>query len=192
MHYAEYILIGIGGVLLLLLLWIIALSGGDGHRLSVAFRGFVRALREPGFAQKVESLLTKAEPGQKRFSAEPIRLLAVLQQKGRLVDFLMEDIRTATPDQIAAAVRDIHPQCQETLKKHVALAPVLARPEGETVDIPAGYDPSAVRLVGNVSGQPPFRGSLQHAGWRVTEINLPPVPEGLDETVLMPAEVEIP
>jgi hypothetical protein len=58
--------------------------------------------------------------------------------------------------------------------------------------VPAGFDPSALRLVGNVTGEPPFRGTLQHHGWRVQEIHLAPPPEGQDPMVLMPAEVELP
>jgi hypothetical protein len=33
---------------------------------------------------------------------------------------------------------------------------------------------------------------LLHSGWRVLEIKLPPLPEGQDDLVLMPAEVELP
>jgi hypothetical protein len=96
------------------------------------------------------------------------------------------------PDaQIGAAVRDIHRKCQAALKEHLVLDPVMAQQEGATVEVPAGFDPSAIRIIGNVTGQPPFRGVLQHHGWRVRAIKLAPPPEGQDEMVLMPAEVEI-
>jgi hypothetical protein len=78
------------------------------------------------------------------------------------------------------------------LKEHLVLAPVLPQAEGSTVDVPAGFDPSAIRLTGNVTGEPPFRGTLQHHGWRVQEIKLAPLPQGQDDLVLMPAEVELP
>ncbi len=45
---------------------------------------------------------------------------------------------------------------------------------------------------GNVTGEPPFQGTLIHAGWRVKEIKVPTPPEGQDEFVLQPAEVELP
>jgi hypothetical protein len=48
-----------------------------------------------------------------------------------------------------------------------------------------------VRLTGNVTGQPPFTGTLQHHGWRVKEIRLAPPAAGQDEFVLTPAEVEL-
>ena len=53
-------------------------------------------------------------------------------------------------------------------------------------------DPSAIRLTGNVTGQPPFKGTLQHHGWRVKQIKLAKPPEGQDEFVVQPAEVELP
>jgi hypothetical protein len=118
--------------------------------------------------------------------------LALLQREGRLLDFLLEDIQSYSEAQIGAAVRDIHRQCRVALKEHLDLQPVLSQQEGSTVEIPSGFDPSAVRLTGNVTGQPPFRGTLQHHGWRVKEIKLAPPPEGQDEFVLMPAEVELP
>ena len=71
------------------------------------------------------------------------------------------------------------------------LEPVLGQSEGDQVTVPAGFDPSAIRLVGNVSGQPPFTGTLQHAGWKVRAASLPKPADGQDEFVLMPAEVEL-
>jgi delta 1-pyrroline-5-carboxylate dehydrogenase len=58
-------------------------------------------------------------------------------------------------------------------------------------DVAAGFDAAAVRLTGNVVGQPPFTGTLTHRGWRVTEIRLPRLAEGHDVRVLAPAEVEL-
>ena len=89
-------------------------------------------------------------------------------------------------------MRDIHNNCRKALQDHLVLEPVLKESEGATVQVPAGFDPSAVRLTGNVTGQPPFRGTLQHHGWRVKELKLAPPPAGQDEFVLQPAEVELP
>jgi Domain of unknown function (DUF2760) len=102
----------------------------------------------------------------------------------------MESLSAYDDQQIGASVRDIQSKSQATIRKHLTLEPVMAQEEGSRVTVPAGFDPSAVRLVGNVSGQPPFHGTLQHAGWRVKAVNLPK-PEGQDEFVLMPAEVEL-
>lgn len=180
-------------VLAVYLLTLLLVARGDVRRIRLALRCELRVLRDPSFAAKVESLLAPPKPeAPPKPSGAPLRLLALLQREGRLLDFLLEEIQSYPDAQIGAAVRDIHRQCQIALKEHLDLQPILAQPEGSAVEIPSGFDPSAVRLTGNVTGQPPFRGTLQHHGWRVKEIKLAPPPAGQDEFVLMPAEVELP
>lgn len=171
-------------------LFILILAGGDINRIKQTIRASFRMLRDVEFAAKVQALLKPPPPPKP--SGAPIRILALLQREGRLVDFLLEDVSAYTNEQIGAAVRDIHRKCRTTLKEHLIMVPVLPQAEGDTVAVPAGFDPSAIQLTGNVSGQPPFRGALRHHGWRVQEIKLAPAPEGQDEFVLQPAEVELP
>src|SRR5579885_1298042 len=192
----DRILVIVVAVVVLLALEIIVLivaAGGDFGKLGLAWLALRRAARDPDFAAKLTTMLeptTAQAPA--RPSGVPLRLLALLQREGRLLDFLMEDIHSYPDAQIGAAVRDIHRQCQAAVHEHLDLQPVIDKPEGSAVEVSAGFDPSAIRLVGNVTGQPPFRGTLQHHGWRVKDINLAPPPEGQDELVLMPAEVELP
>ncbi|HEV8059334.1 MAG TPA: DUF2760 domain-containing protein [Gemmataceae bacterium] len=145
------------------------------------------------FAKRVAGLFgTPAEEEKaKKPTAEPLRLLALLQREGRLVDFLLEDIQNYDDAQVGAAVRDIQQKCQTALREHVVMQPVLNKTEGEVVEIPAGFDPSAIRLTGNLTGKPPFRGVLRHHGWRVQKLDLAPPPSGQDEFVVSPAEVEL-
>jgi hypothetical protein len=189
------VLLTILGVIVVRLLLAFVLAGFETHRVGLAVRTSWRALRDPEFGAKVEPLLAPPEPKKEeppRPDARPLRFLTLLQREGRLVDFLLEDIQGYADAQVGAAVRDIHRQCQHALKEHLVLEPVLPQGEGATVQVPAGFDPSAVRLTGNVTGEPPFQGTLQHHGWRVKDIKLAPPPEGQDEMVLMPAEVELP
>jgi hypothetical protein len=183
------------GVLVVYLFAIFFLSGGNLGRVRLAMRCEWRALRDPDFGRKVEQILNPP-PSQPvtppKPSGAPLRLLTLLQREGRLLDFLMEDVKDYTDEQIGAAVRDIHEKCQAALREHLVLQPVLSQPEGETVDVTSGFDPAAIRLTGNVTGQPPFRGTLRHPGWRVREIRLAPPPEGQDEFIVAPAEVELP
>ena len=120
-----------------------------------------------------------------------IQLLAILQRDGRLVDFLLEPIDGYSDAQIGAAVRDIHKGCRKTLEEYLRIEPVRAEHEESAIEVPAGFDPSAIRLVGNVAGQPPFRGTLRHRGWRTREVKLPAMPTAADPSVIAPAEVEI-
>jgi len=168
-------------------------SGFSFKKIALGMRSEWRVLRDPEFARKVSALSMPpetAEPGRKPSTA-PLRLLEILQRKGRLLDFLMEDIQPYEDAQICATVRKTHRECQAALKEHLTLEPVLASLEGEEVEIPVGFDPAAVKLTGNVTGQPPFRGTVKHQGWRAKELKLSPVPEGQDACVLMPAEVEL-
>ncbi len=164
------------------------------------FRGLevaTRSHRDPAVKAKVDAVLAGgavAAPGPvapPKPTGEPLRLLALLQAEARLVDFLLEDVAGASDTQLGAAVRDIHRKSQAVLKEHLTVGPVLAGAEGERVTVPAGFDPSAVRVVGNVTGAPPFTGELQHPGWRVTELKLPAVAAGADGFVLQPAEVVV-
>lgn len=120
-----------------------------------------------------------------------VQILSVLQREGRLLDFLFEDIDSYADAQIGAAVRDIHRSCKKALKEHMSIAPIRPEPDEAVVRIPAGHDASQVRLVGNVTGRPPFEGTLRHHGWRTTRIQLSDTPAGHDPSVIAPAEVEI-
>jgi hypothetical protein len=191
----QIILLTIIGFIVLRVLFVFILAGGDIRRIGLAFRSSWRILRDSTLAARVAPLLTPpAAPEAKpqRPSGVPLRMLALLQREGRLLDFLQEDIQGYPDDQVGAAVRDIHRQCHAALKEHLVLEAILGQSEGETVEVPAGFDPSAIQLTGNVTGQPPFRGTLRHHGWQAKEIKLAPPPAGQDELVLQPAEVELP
>lgn len=120
-----------------------------------------------------------------------VQILSILQKKGRLIDFLEEDISGYQDNQIGAAVRNIHKGCREALAEYIALKPVMKETEGALVAVEKGFDPSAVRLTGNVVGAPPFKGKLTHSGWRVIKTNLPSIPQNQDTSIIEPAEVEL-
>ena len=125
-------------------------------------------------------------------SATALQLLALLQAEGRLIDFLEEDIDLYGDAQVGAAVRSIHAGCRNALHERMRIERISSAEDGTEIEIPAGYDPATIRLTGNVHGQPPFRGTLQHGGWRAANIKLPQPAADLDASVLAPAEVEIP
>jgi hypothetical protein len=135
--------------------------------------------------------LAEAAPAEDS-SDRAVQLLALLQRDGRLVDFLGEDLTPYQDAQVGAAVREVHANCRKALEQYVVLEPVLAGEEDRPVTVQEGFDPAAVRLVGNVTGHPPLRGLLRHRGWRVAKINLPSLPpKGTGRAVVAPAEVEI-
>ena len=161
------------------------------------FAGRVAALRAPLSAPRSELEVRGTPPGTpaalqagQPARAEPaLRLLANLQREGRLVDFLEEEIAAFPDAQIGAAARAVHAGCRKALRQIFKLAPVRLEAEGGAVVIPSGFDANAVRLTGNVVGDPPFRGILRHHGWRVSETRLPS--GSGDPAVVAPAEVEL-
>ncbi len=120
-----------------------------------------------------------------------LALLALFQREGRLVDFLRESLDDYEDSDIGAAVRDIHRGASKVLDDYLTIEPVMPGDEDDAVTVPKGFDPGEVRLIGEVSGDPPFKGALRHHGWRVAATRLPKLSDGVDRRVLAPAEVEI-
>ena len=121
-----------------------------------------------------------------------LSLLALLQREGRFVDFVRDSVDGASDAEIGAAAREVHRGCRKVLDQHLSFEPVMPAAEEEKVTVPKGFDPSEVRLIGEAKGEPPFKGTLRHHGWRVVDAKLPTLAEGIDRTVIAPAEVELP
>ena len=156
------------------------------RRAFIAFSSFRRALKDPGFAHAVATLAAgesghpaarpappAAVPLAKTAPDSALLLLGLLQKEGRLVDFLHEDIKSYSDQEVGAAARIVHQGCQRVLQEHLKIAPVRDEPEGSRITLERGFDASAIRPTGNVVGDPPFTGALVHRGWRVVETRLP-------------------
>jgi hypothetical protein len=149
--------------------------------------------------EPLDPALATTMPSVEKAAARPVddgargavQLLAILQREGRLLDFLQEEIDAYSDAQIGAAVRDIHRGCRKALAEHAPLEPVLAEAENAAVRVDAGFDPSRIRLTGNIVGEPPFTGTLKHHGWRAAKVVLPEATGSADPTVVAPAEVEL-
>jgi hypothetical protein len=185
-------------LLAVVIIWVaymLASGGGSLGRYAQSRRLAGRWLRDPDFAAKVDALSQPPKPPKPpeppKPNPDPIRFLTLLQRDGRLIDFLLEDVTAASDGDLGAGVREIHRLCQKALSEHLVLEPVLPQEENTPVEVPVGFDPSAIRLTGAVTGAPPFRGTLKHRGWRVKEIRLGPLAEGQDHFVVQPAEVEV-
>ena len=150
-----------------------------------------KQIKAPPIQQPVPREPEKPATAPSAIDEKAVQILSILQKKGRLIDFLQEDISGYQDSQIGAAVRNIHKGCREALAEYIALKPVMKEAEGALVAVEKGFDPSAVRLTGNVVGTPPFKGKLTHSGWRVIKTNLPPIPQNQDTSIIEPAEVEL-
>jgi hypothetical protein len=151
---------------------------------------------------KTETKAEAARPAAKEPERKPaslahhhrdgaLALLALLQREGRFVDFVRESVDGATDAEIGAAAREVHRGCRKVLDQYLSFEPVMPGAEEEKVSVPKGFDPAEVRLIGEAKGEPPFRGTLRHHGWRVVDAKLPVLADGIDRTVIAPAEVEL-
>ena len=178
-------------------------------RLALAFVAFFRTLGNREFASGVQLLSEGAEPSAPSDQPPPtpaetpaprlvqpdaasaLQLLGLLQQEGRFVDFLQEDVSAYSDQEIGGAARVVHEGCRRALGEHVEVVPVRTETEGAKLTLQEGFNAAEVRLTGNVVGQPPFSGTLVHRGWRVENVRLPKLVEGHEVRVLAPAEVEL-
>jgi hypothetical protein len=183
---------------------------GFWQRIALAFRSFFSVLFHGDIPNNMAQKPVKPTGPQGPADAEPsarrlkdverpasevfdraVQMLALLQRDGRLVDFLAEDISVYPDVHLGAAVRTIHESCRQVLDRYVKLEPILNSAEDQPVTVQPGFDPAAIKLIGNVAGEPPVRGVLRHKGWRVKEVNLPPLPQSAGRMVVAPAEVEL-
>ena len=133
----------------------------------------------------------RVEPSQ---TGEALILLSLLQEKGRFLDYLMEDITAFNDAQVAAASRVVHQGCVAVIKECLALSPAHSGQEGERVTVEKAADPYQYRLLGKVQGEPPYSGVVVHRGWKTTRIALPRFTRPVDPTgqnIITPVEVEV-
>ena len=149
---------------------------------------------EPAKAEKEKP---RPEPEKPRANVAQLHregslaLLALLQREGRFVDFVRDSVEGASDADIGAAAREVHRACRKVLDQYLTFEPVMPGDEGSQVTVPKGFDPAEVRLSGEARGEPPFKGTLRHHGWRVVDAKLPTLADGVDRTVIAPAEVEL-
>jgi hypothetical protein len=165
------------------------------------------AAREKEAQAEVERLKTGLKEAQARISAvsltprsenaeaEIVGLISLLQEKGRLLDFLMDDITAYSTEQVGAAARVVHQGCSSVLKEYFDITQVYSGKEGDPITLEQGFSANQYRVVGRVQNQPPYKGKVLHRGWKTEKIKLPKLMQADSRAVLpavlAPAEVEL-
>ncbi|MBT8340229.1 MAG: DUF2760 domain-containing protein [Desulfatitalea sp.] len=137
---------------------------------------------------------SETEAGRQRCETDQrtyLHLITVLQNEGRLLDFFAEDLDQYADDQIGAAVRSIHDNCKKAIRQTIDPQSVLTGSEGDEVTVEADFDPNALKLVGNVTGKPPFKGIVRHRGWRAGKLDIPTFSGRKNAGIIASAEVEV-
>ena len=173
-------------LLLTIIMWLVVRAGVG---------GLFKEVGAPPLPEKDQAKAKKDAVDQRMAQERKRRMflhfLSVLQREGRLLDFFGEDLSLYEDEQIGAAVRSIHEDCRAAVDKYIAPVPVIDQEEGEVIEIDPGFDPNAVKLTGNVAGNPPFKGILRHRGWKAGKKEVPRLSDVLDSGIIVPAEVEI-
>jgi hypothetical protein len=135
-----------------------------------------------------------AAPPQPASNDQAVMLLSLLQEKGRFVDFVMEDVSAYSNEQVGAAARVIHQGCSELVRECFDPKPVVSLAENETITVPVNFKATEYKLTGKVVGQAPYSGTLVHKGWKASRVKLPRLSGALadpEAPVILPAEVEL-
>lgn len=126
---------------------------------------------------------------------DAVQLLALLQQKGRFLDFVMDDVTKYPDAQIGAAARVVHQGCAHVVREYFDIQPVADGAEGGTVVLERNYDHHKFRLVGRVTGEAPYQGRIVHRGWLTASVRLPERVRAAADVksydVIAPAEIEV-
>lgn len=140
-------------------------------------------------------VLPSAVSRDERAKHELTAFLGMLQEKGRLVDFVMEDLNAQPDARVGQVARVVHKGCREVILKAFAPEPAEGSvAEGEALSLVEGFSPERYRLIGSGSGGAP-KGKLVHRGWVAGKVALPefskdPVESGAGY-VIAPAEIEV-
>lgn len=173
-----------------LILWgILKLSAASLFGTAVSMPAGPKARERGESAKKKDHVEKRLE--QERQKRLFLHFISVLQREGRLLDFFAEELSVYDDEQIGAAVRSIQEDCRKSVNKYLAPVPVIDKEEGDVVDVDLGFDPNAIKLTGNVSGEPPFRGVLRHRGWKAAKNEVPKLSDVQDSSIIAPAEVEV-
>lgn len=134
-------------------------------------------------------------PTSDESDAAVVQFLARLQEKGRLVDFIMDDIAAYDNESVGAAARIVHQGCCEVLHDCFTIEAIHEGEEMEAVSLADTYDSNSYRLIGKVPDSAPYNGLVLHRGWKTTQVKLPQLANTTDNpalrAVIAPAEVEI-
>lgn len=124
-------------------------------------------------AAPAPSVATPAAPAASEVQTDGLMLASLLQEKGRLVDFVMDDVQAYSDAQVGAAARIVHAGCKEVIQKAFAPQPIASSPEQQPITLPADFDRAAYRVTGQIATEGAIKGRLEHKGWQATRCDLP-------------------
>lgn len=179
-------------------LWDPQFSGDVAERIKAGPAAKIAGAAAPSLPEPAPAEKPSAKPEQKAKEKAPppagrseaLTLLATLQREGRLIDFLKEPLADYSAEQIRGVVLDVHRDCGAVLERLFAVRPATEQAEGETIELPAGYDAGKFRLLGEAKPTGPQKATIVHPGWQATRCEVP-VWTGAAPSALILAPVEV-
>jgi hypothetical protein len=153
-----------------------------------AFKAFFWALKNPKAFEEKTKKITEKKP---KPALDHLRLLSMMQHSARFIDFIKEDISAYSDQEVGVVVRDIHKNCAKLLEEVVAIRPISKDEEGSAFIVPVHYDSQEISLIGNIRGEPPYKGVLRHPGWKASKLSLPECSMDVRKEIIQLAEVEV-
>jgi hypothetical protein len=155
----------------------------------------IRALQEAQARYEELEKKQTEETARKQY-ASLVSFIALLQNRGRFIDFIKGDIALFPNEQIGAAARIVHQGCSAVINEFFDIEPVLTKNEGDRVRVEGeAYNPLEVKLVGSsrMATTGSYEGTLLHPGWQISNISLPEIiaESPLANKVIAPAEIEV-
>jgi hypothetical protein len=118
--------IAAAGVVLAVLVVVLSLSGSARARETAP-----PVVPEP--PPPAPAIVQPPVPAAHRAEAEVVAFVALLQQGGRFVDFLMEDLTSYSDEEVGAAARVVHQGCRQVLQDNFKVIPIADAAEGSEV-----------------------------------------------------------
>ncbi|MEM7386506.1 MAG: DUF2760 domain-containing protein [Verrucomicrobiota bacterium] len=162
--------------------------------LGLGLLSLILLLLQPGAGKQESKNAGAIAPNavaKNRAEAEVVSFLALMQENGRLVDFLMDDIGPYEDAQVGAAARVVHEGCRKVLTEYLRVEPISDGEEGGQIALPENYRPEDYRLLGSGNGQAGATGRLVHRGWKAGAVKLPTVIADHGLPCIAPSEVEL-
>lgn len=128
-------------------------------------------------------------------SSDAVTALSLLQERGRFLDFFMEDIAGYSDADVGAAARLVHQGSSKVLTEFFHIIPLHKESEGSHLTLQKQDPLQAFRLLGKGFESFPVNVKIVHRGWGTENLNLPKrttAPVQLDgKFVISPVEVEL-
>jgi hypothetical protein len=165
------------------------------RELSASFQQLLDGNLQPRIEQQPAS--APQQVPAKPVSSAPARsdamsLLATLQREARFLDIVNESLDEYSDEQVGAAARDVLRDAGKVIERLFAVVPLTDAEDGSKLETPAKFEPAEFRLTGNVSGEPPFQGTVAHHGWKATRCELPQwTGTAATKWIVAPVELEV-